>query len=95
MDGDIKGVRSERVVSASASPESEQLMAVNGGLENGTIPRQHSQPVSTSEGIVSKKAFIAKAKAIIQSTKSDPYVRAVEITKLRAEYAQDHSSKVL
>ena len=36
------------------------------------------------------RALVAKAQAIVESTKSDPYMRAIELNKLRTEYADSH-----
>lgn len=57
------------------------------------VPTKDPNPVVASDDDVIEKAWVDKAKKIVEQTKADPYLQEKEVSKLQADYLKKRYGK--
>lgn len=89
------------VSSAQAAQAAQSIAAAEpaggvAGLIPGLAPAQAppaDDPLVAEEGDLIEKAWVQKAKAIVEHTRSDPHRQTTEINKVKKEYIQKRYHK--
>lgn len=102
LDGVEKKISSEARESdpsqamSAATPAAQVMQPAQSALtvkQQGPAVNQVGVPASASDDDIIEKEWVSKAKQIIKSTKNDPYMQELEVSKLQADYLKKRYGK--
>ena len=91
--GEQPGTSTVQPVSPAPPPVVVVSPAVTAPAPPTPAPTLDTNPLSAADDELIEKAWVDKAKKIIQETKTDPYSQESEVSKLQADYIKKRYGK--